>query len=33
MIKDRGTMKWTAFMMPEHIKLLREYDKNLNKVE
>ena len=25
MNKDRGTMKWTAMMLPEHVKLLREW--------
>lgn len=25
MNKDRGTIKWTAMMLPEHVKLLREW--------
>ena len=25
MNKDRGTIKWTAIMLPEHVKLLREW--------
>ena len=25
MIKDRGTMKWTAMMLPEHLMLLKEW--------
>ncbi|PAD67132.1 hypothetical protein CHH83_20605 [Bacillus sp. 7586-K] len=33
MIRDRGTKKWTAFMMPEHVKNLRDFDISLNKVE
>jgi hypothetical protein len=27
MIRDRGTIKWTAMMLPEHVKLLREWQK------
>ncbi|MRX54719.1 YolD-like family protein [Bacillus idriensis] len=26
MIRDRGTIKWTAMMLPEHVKWLREFD-------
>ncbi|MFS0882541.1 YolD-like family protein [Metabacillus niabensis] len=33
MIRDRGTMKWTAFMMPEHVKSLKDFDLGLNKVQ
>lgn len=33
MIRDRGHMKWVSMMLPEHVKLLREYNENLNKVE
>lgn len=29
MNKDRGTKKWTAMMLPEHIERLREWDKEL----
>lgn len=25
MIRDRGKMKWTSMMLPEHVKLLREW--------
>lgn len=25
MIRDRGTQKWTAMMLPEHVALLREH--------
>lgn len=25
MIKDRGNIKWTSLMLPEHVKLLREW--------
>lgn len=25
MNRDRGTIKWTALMLPEHVKLLREW--------
>lgn len=25
MIRDRGTIKWTAMMLPEHVKILREW--------
>ncbi|MBO1515071.1 YolD-like family protein [Metabacillus bambusae] len=32
-IKDRGSIKWTAMMLPEHVKLLREYNESLDKVE
>lgn len=33
MIQDRGSIKWTAMMLPEHVKLLREYNESLDKVE
>ncbi|MEK5270553.1 YolD-like family protein [Aeribacillus sp. FSL K6-8394] len=33
MIQDRGGIKWTAMMLPEHVKLLREYNESLDKVE
>lgn len=29
MIQDRGSIKWTAMMLPEHVKLLREYNESL----
>ncbi|MFJ7850790.1 YolD-like family protein [Peribacillus sp. NPDC097206] len=25
MIKDRGTIKWTSLMLPEHVKALRDW--------
>ncbi|QFT89607.1 YolD-like protein [Bacillus sp. THAF10] len=27
MIRDRGTIKWTSMMLPEHVKLLRDWTK------
>ncbi|WP_335869847.1 YolD-like family protein [Bacillus sp. 2205SS5-2] len=27
MIRDRGRMKWTSMMLPEHVKLLRDWSK------
>jgi|GEM_PF-364638 len=32
-LKDRGSIKWTAMMLPEHVGLLRELESNLNKVK
>ncbi|WHY70345.1 YolD-like family protein [Fictibacillus enclensis] len=26
MIKDRGSLKWTSMMLPEHVKHLREWE-------
>ncbi|MGK7376675.1 YolD-like family protein [Planococcus sp. 1R117A] len=26
-IKDRGSIKWTAMMLPEHVQMLREWQK------
>ncbi|MDM5199265.1 YolD-like family protein [Fictibacillus enclensis] len=31
MIRDRGAMKWTAMMLPEHVMKLREFDWDQNK--
>lgn len=28
MIKDRGNIKWTAMMLPEHVAMLRELQQN-----
>ncbi len=28
MIKDRGTIKWNALMLPEHVELLRDWKNN-----
>ena len=36
MIRDRGNIKWTAMMLPEHVKLLQEWkaqDENVEKPE
>ncbi|WP_419881279.1 YolD-like family protein [Peribacillus sp. B-H-3] len=27
MIRDRGKIKWTSMMLPEHVKMLREWEK------
>jgi len=27
MLRDRGRIKWTAMMLPEHVRLLREWQK------
>ncbi|MED2944254.1 YolD-like family protein [Bacillus swezeyi] len=32
-LKDRGSIKWTAMMLPEHVGLLRELESNQNKVK
>lgn len=32
MIRDRGLTKWQGFMMPEHIKKLKEYEREEEKV-
>ncbi|MBU9720140.1 YolD-like family protein [Bacillus alkalicola] len=29
--KDRGTIKWTAMMLPEHVGMLRDLEHNLKK--
>ncbi|WP_017753502.1 YolD-like family protein [Calidifontibacillus oryziterrae] len=33
MIKDRGTIKWTAMMLPEHVQQLREFWNNDKRVQ
>lgn len=33
MNKDRGTIKWNALMLPEHIQRLREWHKDTKKVQ
>lgn len=33
MVRDRGNIKWNSMMLPEHVKLLKEYNENLKKVE
>lgn len=32
-LKDRGSIKWTAMMLSEHLSLLRELESNRNKVK
>ncbi|EWH20760.1 YolD-like family protein [Bacillus haynesii] len=32
-LKDRGSIKWTAMMLPEHVSLLLELESNQNKVK
>jgi hypothetical protein len=32
-LKDRGTIKWTAMMLPEHVSLLRELESTHNRVK
>ncbi|MDU0070016.1 MULTISPECIES: YolD-like family protein [Bacillus] len=32
-LKDRGTIKWTAMMLPEHVSLLRELESNRNRMK
>ncbi|MFP7276023.1 YolD-like family protein [Bacillus paralicheniformis] len=32
-LKDRGSIKWTAMMLPEHVSLIRELESNQNKVK
>lgn len=32
-LRDRGTIKWTAMMLPEHVSLLRELESNQDKVK
>ncbi|MDM5335684.1 YolD-like family protein [Fictibacillus enclensis] len=31
MLRDRGALKWTAMMLPEHVKALREFDRDQEK--
>lgn len=33
MVRDRGRIKWNSLMLPEHVKLLKEYNKNLKRIE
>ena len=33
LIRDRGSKKWVSMMLPEHVKLLKEYNESLTKVE
>ncbi|MCY8025645.1 YolD-like family protein [Bacillus sonorensis] len=32
-LKDRGSIKWTAMMLPEHVSLIRELESSQNKVK
>lgn len=32
-VHDRGAKKWTSLMLPEHIEMLKEWERSLNKVE
>ncbi|OIJ22061.1 hypothetical protein BKP45_05130 [Anaerobacillus alkalidiazotrophicus] len=32
MIRDRGNIKWTAMMLPEHVQMVREVYQNQNKI-
>lgn len=31
-IRDRGSKKWVAMMLPEHVKMLRDYHEEIKKV-
>ena len=33
MVRDRGNIKWVSLMLPEHVKLLKEYKENLQEVD
>ena len=33
MNRDRGTIKWNAMMLPEHVKLLRQWKEEDEKIE
>ncbi|GGH81070.1 2C-methyl-D-erythritol 2,4-cyclodiphosphate synthase [Pullulanibacillus pueri] len=33
MINDRGAKKWSAMMLPEHVKMLREWEDHLMNAE
>ncbi|WP_096201094.1 YolD-like family protein [Bacillus sp. FJAT-45350] len=33
MLRDRGTIKWTAMMLPEHVSLLRELKEKMKRKE
>ncbi|MED2942915.1 YolD-like family protein [Bacillus swezeyi] len=32
-LKDRGSIKWTAMMLPEHVSMLRDLESNHNRVK
>ncbi|WP_342598346.1 YolD-like family protein [Psychrobacillus sp. FSL H8-0483] len=31
-VRDRGSKKWVAMMLPEHVKMLRDYNEEIKKV-
>lgn len=33
MLRDRGRIKWTAMMLPEHVKMLREWQQEEGRVK
>lgn len=33
MIRDRGNIKWTAMMLPEHVRMLKDWQEKNEKVE
>lgn len=33
MFRDRGNIKWVSLMLPEHVRLLKEYKQDLQAVE
>ncbi|MFC7371150.1 YolD-like family protein [Fictibacillus iocasae] len=33
MIRDRGNIKWTSMMLPEHVKLLRTHEEEADRME
>ncbi len=33
MLKDRGTKKWVAMMLPEHVQAVRQEIENQNKIK
>src|SRR5690625_4980844 len=33
MFRDRGNIKWVSLMLPEHVRLLKEYKQDLQAIE
>ena len=31
-VRDRGSKKWVAMMLPEHVQLIRQYNEDIKKV-
>ena len=31
-VRDRGSKKWVAMMLPEHVQLLRQYNEDIKKI-